>query len=196
MDDDEFEAELRRHDLRADASEADYDPDGGSWGWSPGRIASIVALIAMIGFWVWAFSPLAPRGHPDELDSRTFPEFAEPRCVAALEEIDQVEPAKEASDLLDRAAQIETATDVLVLMVADLEASAPQVGTHDGDLVDRWLSDWRIYLEDRYRYAANFRDGIDQAFQVTAIDGDQVTSPLDLFAEVNGMGSCVSPSDV
>lgn len=192
MDDDEFEAELRRHDLRGDA----HPDDEGTWGWTPGRIAATIALVGIIGFWVWAFSPLAPRGHPDELDDPAFSTYAEGRCATAVERVEEVDPAGEAAGLLERADQIETATDILVGLVDDLEANAPATGTRDGDLVARWLLDWRTYIDDRYRYAANFRDGIDQAFQVTAIDGDQVTSALDIFADVNGMASCASPPDV
>ncbi len=188
--DDEFERDLQRHELRPGA------PEEGSWGWSIGRVVSSLIVIAMIGFWMWAFSPWAPRGHPDELDDATFPALAEGLCVTALDEIAEIPPAFEASDLDDRASQIETSTRILETLVDDLALAAPEAGTDDGDLVQRWLADWRIYISDRFAYAADFRAGVDGAFSVTAVNGDQVTAALDLFATINRMPSCIAPTDV
>jgi hypothetical protein len=193
MDDDEFESELRRHDLRADGDEPD---DGGSWGFSPGRIASLVLVGAMLAFWIWAFSPWAPRGHPDELDDSAFSELAEVRCAASVEDLNAVPGARNAADLADRAQQIEQTSAILSIMVVDLAEYIPAGPSRDADLVERWLRDWDIYIGDRLKYAEKFSQGIDTAFEVTAIDGDQVTSALDLFATINRMPSCVAPGDV
>lgn len=193
MDDDEFESELRRHHLRAGGDEPD---DGGSWGLSPGRIASLVLVGCIIAFWIWAFSPLAPRGHPDELDDSAFSELAEVQCAASLLDLNAVPGARNAADLADRAQQIEQTSAILSIMVADLAEQVPAGPSRDADLVERWLRDWDIYIGDRLRYANQFSQGIDTAFEVTAIDGDQVTSALDLFATINRMPSCIAPGDV
>lgn len=185
MDDQEFEEDLRRHSLRVEE---------GKWGWTVGRSIAAVLVVAMLAFWMWAFL-WSPRGHPDELEDATFSEFAEERCEAALVELNALPGARTARNLEDRAAQIEATTIVLSVMVADLQANAPDDG-EDGELVARWLSDWEIYLADRFAYAEDFRAGIDKAFSVTAVDGDQVTSALDLFATINRMPSCVAPGDV
>lgn len=186
VDDDAFETALDDAGLR---------PDDGRWGWSIGRIVSVALVLAMAVFWIWAFL-WSPRGHPDELDDPAFPELAERRCTRALEELATVPSAREATGLDDRAQQIEATTGMLAAMVADLRGSAPAEGTRDGDLVKRWLSDWDVYIGDRYTYADRFRQGVDTAFEVTAIGGDQVTSALDLFATINRMPSCASPGDV
>lgn len=192
MSDDDFDRDLERHNLKSP------EPvDDGRWGWSLGRVVAAALVVAMFLFWIWAFSPLAPRGHPDELDEPTFSIFAESRCAAALQDIaDNVAPAFDAQNLDDRAQQITASTDILAEMVADLARQAPDTATRDGSLVQLWLTDWDIYLGDRYAYADVFRAGRDEPFSVTAINRDQVTAPIDSFANANGMISCASPTDV
>ena len=188
----EFGKELELRNLKSPVP-----TDQGEWGWSVGRVVAASLVVAMLLFWVWAFSPLAPRGHPDELGDATFPRFAETRCAQALETMsDRVAPAFEAADLYDRANQITISTNILVGMVADLADRAPDPATRDGRLVRLWLADWDIYLGDRYAYADDFRAGRDAPFSVTAVNRDQVTGPIDSFANANGMASCVSPTDV
>lgn len=173
------------------------DIDDGRWGWTPGRVISSLLLLGIIAFWVWAFSPWAPSGHPDTLDDERFGELAEARCAEALELHEATIPlAVEAADGLERADQIDAGTAIFTAMIDDVEALAPPTGTRDGDLVARWLADWRTYLADRDAYAADFRAGIDDAFGVTSRDGDQITAPIDLFADINDMESCASPTDV
>ncbi|MFV2039290.1 MAG: hypothetical protein ACC660_03515, partial [Acidimicrobiales bacterium] len=169
LSDDGFDSELEQHGLWADP------PLEGSSRWSVGRVLSLLGLFAMIGFWVWAFSPLAPRGHPDELDDPAFAAFAEVRCSAAVERIAEDVPlASAAVNAAARGEQIQASTDILTLMLADLVAAAPEAGSSDGQLVALWLGDWDTYLQDRYAYAADFLAGIDQAFVVTAVNRDQV----------------------
>lgn len=186
MDDDEFERELDRNDLR---------PEAGTWGWTPGRVVGIVLVLAMAGFWLWAFL-WSPRGHPDELDDPAFTVAAETRCAAALEDLRTVPSADEAVDLDDRADQLVVTTGILSEMVADLRATAPPPAVRDGALVARWLDDWDTYIADRNIYIDRLRAGEDTIFEVTARDGDQITAPLDLFATINRMPSCQAPGDV
>lgn len=182
-----FEDELERHELRP--------PEDGRWGWSLGRVAAGAAMIGMLAFWIWGLSPLAPRGHPDELDDDAFPVFAEARCAEALVAIDQVPSALEAQTPLDRAGQLTATNGVLFTMVEDLRANVP-AAERDNELISRWLDDWDTYLDDREVYRTRLTEGIDTAFEVTARDSQQITELLDLFADVNGMASCMSPGDV
>lgn len=191
MGDDDFESDLQRNQLRPEPE------DDGKWGWTPGRVFGVAAVLAMFGFWIWAFSPLAPRGHPDELDDPAFATFAEARCAEALDRVaGEVPLASVATSQLERADQIEAATDIFSIMLADLTAGAPEAGTADGDLIQLWLRDWGIYVEDRYAYAADFRAGIDGAFTVTTAGRGQITDPIDSFAGANRMISCAAPQDV
>lgn len=171
--------------------------DDGRQGWTFWRAFTLVLFCGIVAFWVWAFSPLAPVGHPDRLDDDAFAEAAEPICAAAVAEVTATVPlAIEASDVFVRAEHIETATDIFAEMHAELVAMAPPAGTHDGDLIRRWLDDWGIFLGDRYAQAERNRNGVDESFVVTAVDGHQVTSAIDIFADINEMESCISPSDV
>jgi len=174
------------------------DPaDQGRAGWTVGRVVTFVLFLCIVGFWVWAFSPLAPSGHPDRLDAETFAQASEPLCAAALADVTATVPlATDAPDIFTRADDIRTATDIYLDMVDDLTAIAPAAGTRDGDLVRAWLTDWRTFLDDRYAQADRFANGIDEAFVVTVRGGRQVTSAIDVFADVNDMPSCVAALDV
>ena len=62
----------------------------------------------------------------------------------------------------------------------------------------QWLEDWQVYVQDRRDYTAQLRVDPMTRFAVTQSDRDkrQVTSALDRFAEINGMGACVIPDDL
>ena len=197
MENAEFERDLEAHGLRPDEATEPDEGEQGRWGWTTGRIVSAVLLLCVIAFWIWAFSPLAPRGHPDELDDPAFAEDAEVRCAAAVDQVaTEVPAASEATSTDDRADQIDASTAIFEEMLVDLTAIAPPAGTRDREIVDQWLADWQTYIGDRYRYADRFREGIDDRFEVTAVDEGQVTDPIDAFALANRMPSCASPQDV
>lgn len=164
------------------------------------RVGLVFATIFVLGtalFWAWAFSPWAPRGHVDEMDDTAFATFAEPLCAQTMERVAETPTALEATDLQDRAGQIETNTAHLQELVATLRAGElPAEGTSDRDLLELWFTDWDTYIGDRIEYSENFRAGRDLPFTVTLSQGDQVTQPIDRFAEVNKMASCATPLDV
>lgn len=170
--------------------------DDGQWGWTPGRIIATLLLVIVVGFWIWAFSPLAPNTHPDELDERAFADGARPFCIAAADELDTLPLATEAIDMGDRADQIDTGTAIYRSLLTELARVAPPAGTSDRVLVDAWLEDYSTYLGDRDRHAALLRDGIDQAFVTTAKGSRQITIPIDEFAKGNRIADCVTPQDL
>ena len=51
--------------------------------WTFWRVVSLLLLLSIVAFWVWALSPLAPQGHPDKQDQQTFSDVAKPLCVDA-----------------------------------------------------------------------------------------------------------------
>lgn len=180
------------------------DPEAAGAGrnaaWLPrgraGATVAIVALMAMAGFWIWAFSPLAPSGHPDVLHNIVFTHDAEDICSRVVAAAGELPGAAEATGPEDRAMQIRAATLMFDGMVTELRAEADDVVGSDAELVGAWLADWESYLDDRRAYAATLAGGSDPAFTVTARDGDAVTSYIDIFAEVNAMPSCATPEDV
>ena len=150
----------------------------------------------MAGFWIWAFSPLAPSGHPDELDDVVFGDDAQDICERAVNRVDDLPGAVEATGPEDRAGQIRASTLVFEEMVTELRGEADAVVGSDVDLVDAWLTDWETYLGDRRAYADTLAGGSDPPFTVSARDGEGVTSYIDIFAEVNAMPDCATPGDV
>ena len=161
-----------------------------------GASIAVVALAAMAGFWIWAFSPLAPSGHPDTLYNVVFAHNAEDICQRTVVAAGRLPGAAEAAGPEDRASQIRTSTLMFEDMVTELRIEADDVVGSDADLVDAWLADWDTYLGDRRAYTEVLAGGSDPPFTVTARDGDAITSYIDIFAEVNAMPSCATPGDV
>lgn len=182
------------------ADDPDADRPGGNRRWLPksraGAGVAVVALAVMAGFWIWAFSPLAPSGHPDVLYDVVFTNDAEDICARTVAEADRLPTAAEATGPEDRATQLVAASRLFEAMVNELRDRAADVLGSDRELVDAWLRDWETYLDDRRDYAVTLAGGSDPPFTVTARDGDAVTSYIDIFANVNSMPSCATPEDV
>lgn len=113
-----------------------------------------------------------------------------------MEDLELIPRALEAESPEERATQLVRSNALFTSMVADLREDAPPAGTRDGALVGQWLADWDVYLDDRDAYRARLELGVDTAFEVSARDRRQITSSIDLFADVNGMPSCMTPGDV
>ena len=182
------------------ADEPDADRPGGNQRWLPrsraGTGVAVAVLAVMAGFWIWAFSPLAPSGHPDVLYDVVFTHDAEDICARTVAAANRLPVAAEASGPEDRARQIRRSTPLFEEMVAELRTEADDVVGSDADLLGAWFADWDSYLDDRRAYAETLAGGSDPPFTVTARDGVPVTSYIDIFAEVNSMPSCATPEDV
>ena len=164
--------------------------------WTLGRSISAVLLLGIVGFWIWALSPLAPSGHPDKLDDDEFAFSAKNLCADATEDLERLPFALTASSPEERADQIDAGTAIYRDLLNSLLLIAPEINTRDGELVRLWLSDYEIYLTDRDVYATKFRNGIDEAFTVTKKGKRWVTDPVDEFAKANKMRECLVPLDV
>lgn len=182
------------------ADDPDADRPGGNPPWLPknrtGATVALVALLVMGGFWIWAFSPLAPSGHPDVLHDVVFTHEAEDVCARWVTEADRLPTAAEATGPEDRATQLTASTRLFAAMVNELRDRAAEVVGSDRELVDAWLVDWQTYLDNRRDYAVTLAGGSDPPFTVTARDGEGVDSYIDIFAEINSMPSCATPGDV
>lgn len=182
------------------ADDPDADRPGGNPPWLPknrtGATVALVALLVMGGFWIWAFSPLAPSGHPDVLHDVVFTHDAEDVCARWVTEADRLPTAAEATGPEDRATQLTASTRLFAAMVNELRDRAAEVVGSDRELVDAWLVDWQTYLDNRRDYAVTLAGGSDPPFTVTARDGEGVDSYIDIFAEINSMPSCATPGDV
>jgi hypothetical protein len=169
-----------------------------------GTILAVSVLVATFGFWVWAFSPWAPRENPDRLEDREFAESAEQRCSLTLVRIAEIPSARAAETPAERADQVELATLEVEAMVTDLRGLAEGVVDQtEQDILAQWFADWDQYVADRWAHVERLRSasgdtpGRDLAFVVSAVVGTGIyTERLDGFARVNDMDSCLVPGDV
>jgi hypothetical protein len=164
--------------------------------WTIGRLVSLVLLLLIVVFWVWALSPLAPNGHPDKLDDPTFALEAGPLCTDAVSELAILPLALSSKNPEERAQLIDSGTIIYRNLLKSLAMIAPDEATSDGEIVRLWIDDYEVYLQDRDTYAQNFRNGIDEAFTVSKKGRRWVTEPIDEFAKANDLKECMIPLDV
>jgi hypothetical protein len=161
-----------------------------------GKVISVVLLLTITLFWIWALSPLAPSGHPDKLDDSSFADEAKVLCGIAEEKLEEIPYAFSVKSPDERADQIDQGTAIYRNLLSELLLIAPEENTRDGRLVRLWIADYALYLDDRDNYAEQFRDGIDEAFTVTKKGSRWVTDPVDEFAKGNKIRECLVPLDV
>ncbi len=162
-------------------------------------------------FWAWAFSPWARSENPGRLDDRAFVEWADQRCARAHTAINALPTARQAGSRTERADQVDTGTDEVEALVADLRlraaaslpASTEGNGPPDVDLVGAWLEDWDVYISDRRKHSMRLRtadaDTPDRELRFLLVDmteGSTYTERMDGFARLNNMDNCQIPGDV
>jgi hypothetical protein len=166
------------------------------WYRSPGKLLAIAVIAPSFAIWIYAFSGLARRDAPDLLDDPSFSLAAEETCARALADIGEMPDALDAVDGPDRSRQVIQTTERWEAMLDDLDE---QVGgsTRDTEITTSWLADWRVLIQDRYRYANDVAN--DPAAQFFITDTG-VNEPLERritrFATTNSMLSCSAPTDL
>lgn len=159
-----------------------------------GRVGAVAILLGIVVLWIFAFAQDARRA-PGTLDDAAYGEQAQEICLATGVALASLPPAFEAETAADRAGMIDRADEELEAMLVQLRAAAPTT-ERDGRMVDEWLDDWAVYLGDRADYAARLREDEGARFYVSEKNEDQITEPIDRFAEVNRMGACATPQDL
>jgi hypothetical protein len=163
------------------------------------RWALVALAVALVAFWGWAFvyqlTNQGERDMPDRLDDLSWTPAADEVCRVTADRVDRLPPAFESDSATERAAVIDAATDEYERMLTELDALAPDDG-EAGRLVDEWLADYRVFLDDRRAYADALRADPTARFLVTEKYGSHITAPIDRFARVNEMEACMSPLDV
>lgn len=144
----------------------------------------------LIAFWVWALL-FAPKEAVNRIGDTAWAERAEAICVDYDPQIRAFE-ARASADLDVRADLVEESTDLLSQMLDDIVAVVP-----DDDkgraIVPDWESEYRILLDDRYRYAEQLRAGQNIAFTETAVEGIPITERVEKFTLDNRMPTCAPP---
>lgn len=155
-----------------------------------GRVLVLLALLALVTFWVWALF-FASKTAVNKVEDRQWAERAEATCAEVkiqLRELDE----QTSTDLDERAALVEQSTDLLSQMLDDITVVMP-TDEKGRAIAPEWVADYRTLLEDRYEYAAMLRSGVDGPFTETAVNNVPITERIETFAGDNEMSSCSPP---
>jgi hypothetical protein len=172
---------------------------GASAGRRRPRLGTILALgicLVIGGTWAVAYIWGASVSTPDRLSDRRFPQAAEPICRATVAKLNALPPAHDTPDHLVRAGVVAQSNTDLRAMLSQLDEKVPASGQARRS-VQQWLDDYRTFVGDREAYAERLAKDAKARFYVTEKPkGQQITIPVDTFAHVNGMESCITPDDL
>ena len=169
------------------------------------RVGLTVLIALFAAFWIWALF-FASKEAVNRIEDRAWAERAEQICQSADAErlgladfrlIDDGEDDAEtvARRIRERAEIVERSTDIIRGMLDDIVA-VPPTDPKGIDIVPLWEADYRIYIQDRYRYAVQLRDsGENLPFYETA-DGIPLSERIETFAGDNEMPACAPPRDL
>ena len=165
-------------------------------GWSVGRVASLLVVVGLVVFWVWAFSPWAPHEKANALRDTALVGRIDATCADAKRELAQIPYSFEAKTAADRADQVDRGSDILTTMVTRIRGEQV-TDARDQTLLTAWLADWDTYVADRRDYTGRLRVDERAQFTVTVRYHSQITIGMDNFATVmNKLGNCKVPTDV
>lgn len=167
------------------------------------RLGVLAVVISFVGIWgyVMYLTFFEGRAEPrDRMGDTRFTAAAEDTCAESVAFFEQLPFANEVGSPEERADLLDAGTDELEVMVTRLEGLVPPRDADEAVAVERWLDDYRTFIQDRREYAAAQRDPTsdryDRPFAVTDRGGFQIDVLLDDFALVNDMDSCETPDDV
>jgi hypothetical protein len=171
--------------------------------WGPTRVVLTLVVVALVSMWGYVlYLAFGPGRHDpiDRLADTAFAEAGEARCARALDAVGELPLADESPNATARAGVIDKANGDFRAMLDDLDRLAARVPVA-GDQrrrAEEWVSDWRLYVQDRQNYADKLRSDPDARMLVSPKPGQavQVTEWIDEFANANRMPSCVTPGDV
>lgn len=163
------------------------------------RIGLTVLVLVFAAFWTWALF-FASKEAVNRIEDRAWAERAEQICSTANAERLELADFRVIADagpelIRERAGIVETTTEIIEGMLDDVVAVAPtdQKGI---EIVPLWEAEYRIYIQDRYRYADQLREsGENLPFYETA-EGIPISERLETFAVDNDMPACAPPRDL
>lgn len=161
-----------------------------------GRVAMVVAILLMVGFWAWVFSGGPSKTNPDRVQDRAFISRTAKRCDGLRDRLDKLPNAAGVKAATQRADVLDQANTEVARTISAIEKDAPRSGD-DAKVVEAWLGDWKTYLQDRRNYAAELRINPNAQFVVSESPlRAGVDDTIKTFADVNGMSQCATPGDV
>jgi hypothetical protein len=169
------------------------------------RIGLIVLVSLFVVFWGWALF-FASKEAVNRIEDRAWAERAEQICRAANDERLELadfrlidggddDDAAIAARIRERADIVVRSTEIIERMLDDIVAVEP-TDQKGSEIVPLWEADYRIYIQDRYRYAEQLREsGENLPFYETA-DGIPLSERIETFAGDNEMPACAPPRDL
>lgn len=150
--------------------------------------------------WVYAFG-FASRESVNRIGDESWMARSEARCLVAenerfaMENLDRLDPTSRA-DLNKKADIVTIATNSLEAAIDDIESDIPNDPKGQA-IVPKWISEYRIYIEDRRAFITALRTAERRPyFAETEIEGVPVSERLGKFARENDMRTCQPPLDL
>jgi len=148
------------------------------------------SIVLLLVFWVWALL-FAPKEAINKVRDAAWAARAEAICVDYDVPLRAIEVQRVAS-LSARADLVDESTDLLGRMLDDIVAVMP-ADEKGQAIVPDWEAEYRILLQDRYRYADQLRAGRNVPFTETAVSGVPITERIEKFTLDNEMPTCAPP---
>ena len=171
-----------------------YVPGGqpGRWRRSPvRRVLLWGSIVLLVVFWVWALF-FASKESINKIEDRDWAARAEAICVRTDAELRALD-AQASPDLAVRADLVVESTDLLAAMLDDIVAVTPSDEKGQA-IVPDWEADYRILLEDRYRYADRTPGrGTTSPSPRPPSSGVPITERIEKFTLDNEMPTCAPP---
>lgn len=155
----------------------------------------IAAFVGMAIFWLLILAGWFNTTSPDRLADRAWVQRAERRCTLVQAKINDLPKAQTAKTPAERAGWIDQGTAYLQGLVEQLDADHPRTADEQR-VVQGWLADWRVYLNDRGAYAQRIQQDPNARALFSERHGENVATAIDGFAGVNDMPGCATPTDV
>jgi vacuolar-type H+-ATPase subunit H len=167
------------------------------------RLARIVLTVACGGIfamWVYAFG-FASRESFNRIGDDAWKARSEARCLIAenerfaLQDLEKMN-ANDTAALEKKADIVETATDSLERAINDIAMDSP-TDAKGQELVPQWISDYRIYIQNRRQFIDKLRTASTRPFfSETEVEGVPISERIGKFARENDMRTCQPPLDL
>jgi hypothetical protein len=162
--------------------------------WALGAGIGFFMLMAL--FWVAIFSGAFTHRNPDKLYDEAWVAKAEKICAPAATTIKNLPNASTSKTPADRSALLNRGTAALEPMIADLDALPAPDRASDRTVVNGFLTDWKIYLQDRRNYAEALLSDPKAEPLMSEVHGGWVSDAIDTMAKANDIIDCATPGDM
>jgi hypothetical protein len=164
------------------------------------RIVLTVTCAGIFAMWVYAFG-FASRESFNRIGDDAWKARSEARCLIAenerfaLQDLGKMK-ADDTEALKKKAAIVEKATDSLEAAINDIAKDIPN-DAKGQELVPQWISDYRIYIQNRRQFSDKLRTATTRPyFSETEVEGVPISERLGKFARENDMRTCQPPLDL